>query len=334
MSRVFRRSLSCVLLSTAMAFAAAVQAEEIVIKFSHVASDQTPKGQGALMLQKLVKERLAGKARVEVYPNSSLFGDGKEMEALLLGDVQLLAPAPVKLEKYQPRVQIFDLMFLFDNAAASQRFEQSPKGQELLHSFENNGILGLAYWLNGMRQFTANKPLHVPSDARGMKFRVQPSDLQAAQISALRAVPRKMAFAEIYQGLQTGVINASDNPWSNIYSQRHYEVQQYMIESNHAVGNYMLITNAKFWNGLPDDIRGELKGIIDEVTSEVNKQALALNERDKQQILADGKRELIVLTDAERQQWREVMRPVWKEYQGKIGSDLIEAAQAANAAGQ
>jgi len=147
-------------------------------------------------------------------------------------------------------------------------------------------------------------------------------------------VPRKMAFAEIYQGLQTGVINASDNPWSNIYSQRHYEVQKYMIESNHAVGNYMLITNAKFWNGLPDDVRSELKGIIDEVTSEVNKQALALNERDKQQILADGKRELIVLSDEERQQWREVMRPVWKEYEGKIGSDLIEAAQAANAAGQ
>ncbi len=200
----------------------------------------------------------------------------------------------------------------------------------MLKSMEDKGITGLAYWLNGMRQFTANKPLREPADARGQKFRVQPSDLQAAQYTALRAVPRKMAFAEIYQGLQTGVVNAQDNPWSNIYSQKYYEVQKYMTESNHGIGNYLLITNTKFWNGLPAPVRGELEAIIEEVTAEVNRQAEALNEEARQGIAASGKSEILVLTDEERAKWREAVQPAWAKFEGEIGKDLIEAAQAAN----
>jgi C4-dicarboxylate-binding protein DctP len=302
----------------------------ILIKFSHITADSTPKGQGALMFQKLVEERLPDQVKVEVYANSSLYGDGKEMEALLLNQVQMLAPAPSKLEQYTKQLQLFDLMFLFNDVAAAQRFQQSDNGKAMLKSMEDKGITGLAYWLNGMRQFTANKPLHEPADARGLKFRVQPSDLQAAQYTALRAVPRKMAFAEIYQGLQTGVVNAQDNPWSNIYSQKYYEVQPFMTESNHGIGNYLLITNTQFWNGLPAPVRTELEAIIEEVTVEVNRQAEALNEKAKQNILDTGKSQILVLTEEQRNAWRDAVRPAWKKFEGEIGVDLIKAAEAAN----
>ncbi|MCO7544771.1 DctP family TRAP transporter solute-binding subunit [Stutzerimonas nitrititolerans] len=324
------RGITRLLAASALFTVLGAQADPILIKFSHITADSTPKGQGALMFQKLVHERLPGQVEVQVFANSSLYGDGKEMEALLMSQVQMLAPAPSKLEQYTKHLQLFDLMFLFDDMAAAQRFQQSEKGRAMLKSMEDKGITGLAYWLNGMRQFTANKPLREPADARGQKFRVQPSDLQAAQYTALRAVPRKMAFAEIYQGLQTGVVNAQDNPWSNIYSQKYYEVQKYMTESNHGIGNYLLITNTKFWNGLPAPVRGELEAIIEEVTAEVNRQAEALNEEARQGIVASGKSEILVLTDEERAKWREAVQPAWAKFEDEIGKDLIEAAQAAN----
>ncbi len=324
------RGITRLLAASALFTVLGAQADPILIKFSHITADSTPKGQGALMFQKLVHERLPGQVEVQVFANSSLYGDGKEMEALLMNQVQMLAPAPSKLEQYTKQLQLFDLMFLFDDMAAAQRFQQSEKGRAMLKSMEDKGITGLAYWLNGMRQFTANKPLREPADARGQKFRVQPSDLQAAQYTALRAVPRKMAFAEIYQGLQTGVVNAQDNPWSNIYSQKYYEVQKYMTESNHGIGNYLLITNTKFWNGLPTPVRGELEAIIEEVTAEVNRQAEALNEEARQGIVASGKSEILVLTDEERAKWREAVQPAWAKFEDEIGKDLIEAAQAAN----
>jgi C4-dicarboxylate-binding protein DctP len=332
MARFTLRSVTQLLAASALVTVCSAQADPILIKFSHITADSTPKGQGALMFQKLVNERLSDQVKVEVYSSSSLYGDGKEMEALLLNQVQMLAPAPSKLEQYTKQLQLFDLMFLFDDVAAAQRFQQSDQGKAMLKSMEDKGVTGLAYWLNGMRQFTANKPLREPSDARGMKFRVQPSDLQAAQYTALRAVPRKMAFAEIYQGLQTGVVNAQDNPWSNIYSQKYFEVQPYMTESNHGVGNYLLITNAQFWNGLPAPLRADLEGIIDEVTVEVNRQAEALNAKAKQDIIATGKSEILVLTDEQRNAWRDAVRPAWKPFEADIGADLIKAAEAANTA--
>ena len=324
------RGITRLLAASALFSVLGAQADPILIKFSHITADSTPKGQGALMFKKLVEERLPGQVEVQVFANSSLYGDGKEMEALLMNEVQLLAPAPSKLEQYTKQLQLFDLMFLFDDMAAAQRFQQSDKGRAMLKSMEDKGITGLAYWLNGMRHFTANKPLREPADARGLKFRVQPSDLQAAQYTALRAVPRKMAFAEIYQGLQTGVVNGTENTWSNYESQKVHEVQPYMTASDHGLIDYMVITNTKFWNGLPEDVRGELETIMEEVTAEVNRQADDLNQQARQAIAASGKTEIIELTPEQRAQWREAMKPVWKKFENEIGAELIEAAQAAN----
>ncbi|WP_419710204.1 TRAP transporter substrate-binding protein [Pseudomonas sp. NFX224] len=324
--KVFACTLALSTITSVMA------ADPVIIKFSHVVAEQTPKGQGAMLFKKLVEERLPGKVKVEVYPNSSLFGDGKEMEALLLGDVQLIAPSLAKFEQYTKTVQLFDLPFLFDNIEAVNRFQLSPQGQGLLKSMESKNITGLAYWHNGMKQLSANKALRVPADARGLKFRVQASAVLEEQFKAVRANPRKMSFAEVYQGLQTGVVNGAENPYSNIYSQKMHEVQKFITESNHGLLDYMLITNTKFWNGLPPDIRSELDKIIVEVTAQVNKEAEQLNQGDKERIIAAKTTEIITLTPEEREQWREAMKPVWKKFEGDIGPDLISAAEAANKA--
>lgn len=330
MLRSLYTALACALALGTMS--PAMAADPVIIKFSHVVADQTPKGQGALLFKKLVEERLPGKVKVEVYPNSSLFGDGKEMEALLLGDVQMIAPSLAKFEQYTKSLQLFDLPFLFNDINAVDRFQLSPQGQGLLKSMESKNITGLAYWHNGMKQLSANKALRVPADARGLKFRVQASAVLEEQFKAVRANPRKMSFAEVYQGLQTGVVNGAENPYSNIYSQKMHEVQKFITESNHGVLDYMLITNTKFWNGLPPDVRSELDKIVVEVTAHVNKEAQQLNESDKQRIVAAKTTEIITLTPEEREQWREAMKPVWKKFEADIGPDLISAAEAVNKA--
>ena len=305
-------------------------ADPISIKFAHVVVEHTPKGQGALLFKKLAEERLPGQVKVEVYPNSSLFGDGKEMEALLLGDVQLLAPSLAKFEHYSKPIQIFDLPFLFTDIQALDRFQQSPQGQALLKSMEGKGITGLGYWHNGMKQLSANKALYEPKDARGLKFRVQASAVLDEQFKALRAAPRKMSFAEVYQGLQTGVVNGTENTWSNYESQNVYEVQKFFTESNHGAIDYMVITNTKFWNGLPEEVRNTLDAVMAEVTVEVNKQAEALNQASRQRIADSGNSEIIILTPEQRELWREAMRPVWKKFESDIGPDVIAAAEQAN----
>ena len=329
---MFKLTAKALMCALSLSVAGLVQADPISIKFAHVVAEHTPKGQGALLFKKLVEERLPGQVTVQVYPNSSLFGDGKEMEALLLGDVQIIAPSLAKFEHYTKQIQIFDLPFLFDDIQAVDRFQQSPEGLALLTSMEDKGITGLGYWHNGMKQLSANKALHEPKDARGLKFRVQASAVLDEQFKALRAAPRKMSFAEVYQGLQTGVVNGAENPYSNIYSQKMHEVQKYITESNHGVLDYMVITNTRFWNGLPEDIRNELNAILAEVTVEVNKQAEQLNQGDKQRILDAGTTEIITLTPEQRELWREAMRPVWKKFEGQIGAELIQAAERANQA--
>lgn len=327
---MFKLSAKAMIVAMSFGIAGLAHADPITIKFSHVVAEHTPKGQGALLFKQLAEERLAGKVKVEVYPNSSLFGDGKEMEALMLGDVQIIAPSLAKFEHYSKPIQIFDLPFLFDDMAAVDRFQKGPVGQALLTSMEDKGITGLGYWHNGLKQLSANKELLEPKDARGLKFRVQASAVLDEQFKALRAVPRKMSFSEVYQGLQTGVVNGAENPYSNIYSQKMHEVQKYITESNHGLLDYMVITNTKFWTGLPDDIRTTLNEIMKEVTEEVNKKAAALNERDKQSILDAGTTEILYLTSEQREQWREAMRPVWKKFEDDIGADRIKAAEEAN----
>jgi C4-dicarboxylate-binding protein DctP len=329
---MFKFSAKALYCAAALTFATLAQADPIVIKFSHVVADNTPKGQGALLFKKLAEERLPGKVKVEVYPNSSLFGDGKEMEALLLGDVQMLAPSLAKFEQYTKQLQIFDLPFLFDDLAAVDRFQGGPQGKALLTSMQDKNILGLAYWHNGLKQLSANKELVTPKDARGLKFRVQASSVLEEQFKAIHANPRKMSFAEVYQGLQTGVVNGTENTWSNYESQKVNEVQPYFTESNHGLIDYMVITNAKFWNGLPADVRTQLQQIMDEVTVEVNKQAEALNQTAKQKIIDSKSSKITELTPAQREEWRDAMRPVWAKFQDEIGPDLIKAAEASNKA--
>ncbi len=313
-------------------FAGSAWADEpIVIRFSHVVAENTPKGQGAVLFQRLVRERMGGRVEVQVYPNSQLFGDGQEMEALALGDVEMIAPSLSKFDRYTPHLQVFDLPFLFDDMAAVDRFQSSPAGRALLTSMQDRGYLGLAFWHNGLKQLSANRALRVPADAAGLRFRIQSSDLLQAQFRALNANPQVMSFAEVYQALQTGAVDGQENTWSNMFSQHFFEVQPFITESNHGLLDYMVVTNTEFWTGLPADVRTQLETILAEVTVEVNRQAAAINDRDRQTIIDSHQSEIIQLTPEQRRQWREAMLPVYDQFRERIGADLIAAAQAANA---
>ncbi len=310
--------------------ATAVEAEPIVIKFSHVVAEDTPKGKGALLFKRLVEERLPGQVTVEVYPNSTLFGDNNELDALNNNEVQLLAPSLAKFEKYTKQVQVFDLPFLFDDLEAVNRFQKRAKGRQLLRSMEQENITGLAYWHNGMKQLSATKPLRMPSDAAGLAFRIQPSDVLESQFAQLGASTKKIPFGEAFGALQNGTVQGAENPWSNIYSKKMHTVQPYITETNHGVLDYMLVSNTRFWFGIPHRIRTELEGIIEEVTYEVNRAAEEANQADRERIRKAGTSEIIELTSEQREAWREAMRPVWKEFEPVIGADIIKAAQTVN----
>lgn len=314
----------------ALPFSAVAQAP-IVIKFSHVVAEQTPKGQGALKFKELAEKKLPGKVQVQVFPSSQLFGDAKELEALLLGDVQLIAPSLSKFDRYTKKIQLFDLPFLFDDMDAVDRFQASAPGQDLLKSMTNRGLLGLAYWHNGMKQLsTGRDQLTRPEHVKGLKFRIQASDVLEAQFRALGANPQKMAFAEVYQALQTGVVDGQENTWSNIYSQKFHEVQKTIAQTNHGVIDYMVVTNAKWWNGLAPEIQKGLSEAMAEATAHSNKIAAELNERDKDLIAKAGKARIQSLTKEDVAAWRKAMEPVWKRFEGDIGRDLIDAALKSN----
>jgi C4-dicarboxylate-binding protein DctP len=306
-------------------------AKEIVIKFSHVTTEKSPKGKGAILLKKIVEERLKGKVRVEIYPNSQLYNDKAVLKALLLNDVQLAAPTLSKFNKYTKKWGLFDLPFLFKNTGALNCFTSSKKGQSLLNSAENKGIIGLGYWLNGMKQISANRPLITPDDAKGLKFRIMSSDILKAQFESVDANPQKMAFSEVYNALATGVIDGQENTWSNIRSKKFFEVQKDTTVSNHGVLEYVLVTSKRFWNSLPDDIAIELEKIIKEVTAKVVEYALDAAQTDMDAVIKSGKTNVHTLTDSQRQKWANVMKPVWAKFAGEIGKDNIEAVQHCNA---
>ncbi|WP_417662779.1 TRAP transporter substrate-binding protein [Pseudomonas sp.] len=321
---------ACAMTITSTSAFSAQQNGPIVIKFAHVVADDTPKGQGALLFKKLVEERLEGKVAVEVYANSSLVGDADEMQALKDGKVQMLAPSLAKFGAYTKQLQIYDLPFLFDDLDAVNRFQKRAKGRQLLRSMEDKGIIGLAYWHNGMKQLSANKALHMPADAAGLKFRIQPSDVLSAQFNQLSASPEIMPFSEVFKGLQTGAVQGAENPWSNIYSKKLNTVQPYITETNHGVLDYMLVSNPTFWYGIPHATRVVLEGIIDEVTYSVNRHAEEANLADRNRIESSGSSQIIVLDDQQRQAWREAMKPVWAQFEQEIGADVMKAAQIVN----
>jgi C4-dicarboxylate-binding protein DctP len=302
---------------------------ETVIKFSHVVTEQTPKGQAAKVFADRVNSELDGEVCVEVYPNTQLYNDDKVLQAMLLGDVQMAAPSLSKFEQYTLQYRIFDLPFLFDDIESVDRFQQGETGQAMLAAMEDKGLKGLGYWHNGMKQLSANKPLLEPEDAKGLKFRIQESDVLEAQFEALGANPQKMAFSEVYLALQQGVVDGQENTWSNILTQKFHEVQDGITETNHGVIDYLVVTSTEFWDGLDDDVRGKLEQIFTEVTTESNAKSNELNQQAREEIAGAGV-EIRELTPEQRQKWVDAMKPVWDEFADDIGQDNIDAAMASN----
>jgi C4-dicarboxylate-binding protein DctP len=297
----------------------------IVLKFSHVVAPNTPKGKGADKFKELGEKYTNGKVKIEIYPNSQLYKDKEELEALQLGSVQMLAPS---LAKFGPlgakEFEVFDLPFLFPSVAALQKIQTGPIGKGLFTSLESKGIVGLAYWDNGFKIFSANKPIKTPDDLLGMKIRIQSSKVLEAQMKAYGAVPQVMAFSEVYQGLQTGVIDGQENTPSNMYTQKMHEVQKYGALTDHGYIGYAVIVNKKFWDGLPADIRGQLEKAMAEATTYSNGISQQENDEALEAMKKSGKIEFYKPTDADIKKWRDASKPVWDEMSGRIGKDLLK----------
>jgi C4-dicarboxylate-binding protein DctP len=298
----------------------------IVIKFSHVVASDTPKGQAAERFKQLAEKNTGGRVRVEVYPNSQLYKDKEELEALQLGAVQMLAPS---LAKFGPlgvkEFEVFDLPYIFPSKTALYNVTEGPIGKGLLHKLEVKGITGLAYWDNGFKMMSSNKPLKVPADFQGQKMRIQASKVLDAQMRTLGAYPQVLAFSEVYQALQTGVVDGTENPPSNMYTQKMHEVQKHLTTSNHGYLGYAVIVNKKFWDGLPADIRNQLESAMRDATSFEKAIAQRDNDRALEAIRKSGKTQIYNLSATETAEWRKALIPVHKQMEDRIGRDLIQA---------
>jgi C4-dicarboxylate-binding protein DctP len=300
--------------------------QPIVIKFSHVVALDTPKGKAAEYFKKLAEERTKGRVKVEVFPNSQLYKDGEEMEALQLGSVQMLAPSVAKFGPLGVReFEVFDLPYIFDDFAQLHKVTEGAVGASLFKKLEAKGITGLAYWDNGFKDFSANKALKGPGDVKGLKMRIQSSNVLEAEIRALGGIAQKLAFSEVYQSLQTGVVDGTENPPSNFYTQKMYEVQKYMAMTEHGVIEYAVIANKKFWDGLPPDIRSALESSMKDATKYANDIAKKENDDALEAVKKSGKTQVIVPTAEEKAAWKKALVPVHKEQESRIGKDTIEA---------
>src|SRR5919198_760907 len=297
----------------------------IVIKFSHVVAPDTPKGKGATRFAELAEKYTGGKVKVEVYHNSSLYKDKEELEALQLGAVQMLAPSnskfgPIGVKEFE----VFDLPYILPDLKTLRKVTDGPLGAKLLKLLDAKGITGLAYWDNGFKQMSANKKLISPADYQGVKFRIQSSRVLEAQFRGLGVVPQVMAFSEVYQALQTGVVDGQENTWSNIYTQKMHEVQKYITETNHGYIGYVVVTNKKFWDGLPADIRASCEKAMKEATAYGNAQSQKENEDALAEIIKTGKSEIIKLTPEQDAAMRKAMESVYKDVAGRVGQPLID----------
>jgi len=315
-------------------FSAGAQAQApIVIKFSHVVANDTPKGKGAERFKELAEKATNGRVKVEVYPNSTLYKDKEEMEALQLGAVQMLAPS---LAKFGPlgvkEFEAFDIPYIFPTKDVLYRVTEGQVGKDLFKKLEPKGIIGLAYWDNGFKEMTASKPLRKPADFKGMKMRIQSSKVLDAQFRTLGANPQVMAFSEVYQALQTGVVDGTENTPSNIYTQKMHEVQSHLTVSDHGYIGYAVIVNKKFWDGLPADIRTQLEGAMKDATKYTNAIAEQENKQALDAIKKQGKTEVYVLTAAEKAEWRKALAPVRKDVEGRVGKEVLNAVDKESAA--
>src|SRR6266851_812664 len=303
---------------------AALAQQPTVIKFSHVVAPDTPKGKGSLKFKELAEKYTNGKVVVEVYPNSQLYKDNEELQALQLGAVQLLAPSLAKFGPLGVReFEVFDLPFILPSKAALRKVTDGPLGAKLLGLLDPKGIKGLAYWDNGFKDMSANKPLRLPEDFRGLKMRIQSSKVLEAQMRALGAIPQVMAFSEVYQALQTGVVDGTENPPSNEYTQKMHEVQKYTMRSQHGYVGYAVITNKKFWDGLPADIRAALEKAMAEATAFTNDIAQKENDDALEEIKKSGKSQIIALTPEQKAAWRKALEPVYTEMVSRVGKDIL-----------
>jgi len=312
-------AFGCLLASPALA------QNQIVIKFSHVVAPETPKGKGAEKFKELAEARTGGKVKVEVYPNSQLYKDKEELEALQLGAVQMLAPS---LAKFGPlgakEFEVFDLPFIFPNKDVLRRVTEGPVGKQLFEKLETKGIVGLAYWDNGFKIMSANKPLAKPEDMKGLKMRIQSSKVLDAQMRALGALPQVMAFSEVYQALQTGVVDGTENPPSNMYTQKMHEVQKHATMTEHGYLGYAVIVNKKFWDGLPADVRSNLESAMKDATAYANDIAQNENDVAMAQMKASGKTQFRELSKDEKQAWVKALLPVHKDAESRVGKDLMQ----------
>src|SRR6478752_7608068 len=305
---------------------AAVSAQApIVIKFSHVVAPNTPKGKGADKFKELAEKYTNGKVKVEVYPNSTLYKDKEELEALQLGAVQMLAPSnskfgPIGIKEFE----VFDLPYILPDLTSLRKVTDGPLGAKLLKLLDAKGMTGLAYWDNGFKQMSANKKLIDPSDYKGLKFRIQSSKVLEAQFRALGAIPQVMAFSDVYQALQTGVVDGQENTWSNIYTQKMHEVQKYMTNTNHGYIGYVVVVNKKFWDGLPADIRSQCEKAMKEATEYGNGQSAKENDDALADIKKTGKSEIIALTAEQDAAMRKVLEPVYQDVAKRVGQPLID----------
>jgi C4-dicarboxylate-binding protein DctP len=309
----------------ALTLAGSAQAQNpIVIKFSHVVAPDTPKGKGAEKFKELAEKYTNGKVKIEVYPNSQLYKDKEELEALQLGAVQMLAPSSAKFGPIGVReFEVFDFPYILPDKVALRKVTEGGVGKRLLNLLGPKGMIGLAYWDNGFKLMSANRPLRNPEDFKGVKMRVQSSKVLEAQMRALGAIPQVMAFSEVYQALQTGVVDGAENTPSNIYTQKHHEVQKFITMSDHGYIGYTVIANKKFWEGLPADVRGELEHAMADATIFANDISQKENDDALEAIKKAGTSTFITLTDEQKAAWRKAMLPVYDEMASRVGKDLI-----------
>ena len=328
------KALTGLLTCAALSAPLAVQAQApIVIKFSHVAAVDTPKGQAAEYFKKIVEERTKGKVKVEVFANSTLFKDKEELEALQIGSVQMLAPVPGKFGPLGVKeFEVFDLPYIFKDIEAVHRFSRGPGGASLLKKLDSRGVTGLAYWDNGFRVMSANKPIHTPADMKGLKMRINSSKVNAAIMKSVGAQPQSLAFSEVYQALQTGVVDGTEGPLSNLYTQKQYEVQKHVTLSYHTISNYVVVANKKFWDGLPADIRSTLETAVKDATAYNDSVAEKDEAAALAAIKASGKSTVYAPSAAEMEAWAKAMQSVHAEMADRVGGKaFIDSVSAASA---
>lgn len=321
-----RSWLTALAVSTAFAAAPALADAPILIKFSHVAAADTPKGLGAERFKQLAEERTKGRVKVEVYPNSILYKDKEELEALQLGSVQMLAPS---VSKFGPlgvkEFEVLDLPYITPDINAFRALADGPVGKGMMQKLETRGIKGLAMWDAGFRVLVTNRPIHSVADLKGLKIRVTTSKIIEAQKRGMGVIPQGLAFSEVYQALQTGVVDGAETVLSNVWTQKFHEVQKYVTLTHDTHQAYAIITNKKFWDGLPPDVRTTLEGAVRDATTYANALAEVEEKESAAKIKAHGKMTIIVPTKAETEEFKKASQPVYKTMESRLGRANIEA---------